>query len=188
MILPNLPSKFSSGETLTAAKLNTMIDWMRDIARILPSLQVNTGPGLVYSRSSAGTTVSLAHGYIQASTGGDASTYVHPFKVSVGEDGSVTVAPGTSYTLIARSAGYWQRAGAVLWDETTFPPGSAKSFGGVVVTDPLPDGCISVIDDLSTRHESAIVIAEFIDYGDGQLKVRQYLRSDAYHVRADIEL
>ena len=71
MILPNLPSKFSSGETLTAAKLNAMIDWMRDVARLLPGLQVNTGRGLVYSRSSAGTTVSLAHGYIQGSDSGD---------------------------------------------------------------------------------------------------------------------
>lgn len=71
MILPNLPSKFSSGETLTAAKLNALVDWMRDVARLLPGLQVNTGRGLIYSRSSAGTTVSLAHGYIQGSDSGD---------------------------------------------------------------------------------------------------------------------
>ncbi|MBE6401477.1 MAG: hypothetical protein E7037_05555 [Verrucomicrobia bacterium] len=71
MNLPHLPSKFSSGETLTAAKLNALVDWMRDVARLLPGLQVNTGRGLIYSRSSAGTTVSLAHGYIQGSDSGE---------------------------------------------------------------------------------------------------------------------
>ena len=71
MNLPHLPSKFSSGETLTAAKLNALVDWMRDVARLLPGLQVNTGRGLIYSRSSAGTTVSLAHGYLQGSDSGE---------------------------------------------------------------------------------------------------------------------
>ena len=69
MILPNLPSKFSGGEILTASKLNTLIDWMRDVARLLPSLQVSTGRGLSFSSGSAGTTISLAHGYVQGSGG-----------------------------------------------------------------------------------------------------------------------
>ena len=72
MILPKLPSKFSGGEILTASKLNTLIDWMRDVARLPPSLQISTGRGLSFSRGSAGTTISLAHGYVQGS-GGEAN-------------------------------------------------------------------------------------------------------------------
>lgn len=65
MILPNLPSKFSSGETLTAAKLNALIEWMRAVSAALPGLQVNAGPGLSFTRGAAGTTLSIARGYLQ---------------------------------------------------------------------------------------------------------------------------
>lgn len=179
MILPNLPSKFSSGETLTAAKLNAMIDWMRDIARILPSLQVNTGPGLVYSRSSAGTTVSLAHGYIQASTGGDASTYVPPFAVSVAEDGSVTVAPGTTVNLYITAEGTFEATDTGTWEERTFPPGSAKEGGGVIMTNPF-DGGMGIVDDIRDAPPTAVIIATFISdtTQPGGIRVQQLIRSD----------
>lgn len=80
MILPSLPSKFSSGETLTAAKLNALIEWMRAVNAALPGLQVNAGLGLSFTRGAAGTTLSIARGYLQGGGTTSAATDISASK------------------------------------------------------------------------------------------------------------
>lgn len=177
---------FYPGETLSSEKLNRLADALRELADECRANRITDVANGTFERSSAGTTLAFPTQQKKRAAR-QVDEYVPPFKVTIDGDGQIRVAPGTSYSLTAQTSGFFQLAATYAWPELTFRPGSAKAGGGVTITDPYPDGTIEALDDLRLKHPSAIVIAEFVDYGDG-LKVKQYLRSDAYHVRASPEV
>lgn len=87
MNLPTIPSNFSSGEVLTADRMNQILDWMRSVSALLPGLELSTGQGLRISRTPSGTVLS-----VDPNANGADFTPPHPFHVRVLYDENATPA------------------------------------------------------------------------------------------------
>ena len=80
MDLPSTPNKFNSGEFLTAAKLNKIVEWIKAAEREIRANEIKPGAGLTFTRTAAGTSISAVHRFIPEA---DSDDTAYPFRVSL---------------------------------------------------------------------------------------------------------
>lgn len=80
MDLPSTPNKFNSGEFLTAAKLNKIVEWIKAAEREIRANEIKPGAGLTFTRTAAGTSISAVHRFIPETDDDDTG---YPFRVSL---------------------------------------------------------------------------------------------------------
>ena len=80
MDLPSTPNKFNSGEFLTAAKLNKIVEWIKAAEREIRANEIKPGAGLTFTRTAAGTSISAVHRFIPEADSDDTE---YPFRVSL---------------------------------------------------------------------------------------------------------
>lgn len=168
---------FYPGETLSSEKLNRLADAIRELAAECRANRITDVANGTFERSSAGTTLAFPPQQ-KKHVARQGDEYVPPFAVSVAEDGSVTVAPGTTVSLVADTDAYVTTA-QLGWKLQTFPPGSAKEGGGVIMTNTF-DGGMDIVDDIRDAPPTAVIIATFISdtTQPGGIRVQQLIRSD----------
>lgn len=198
MNIPRLPSPFTPGP-LSADKMNEILEWMRKVNEILPTLEISAGSGVKINKSSSGTVISAG-----ATNSGSEATPPHPFHVRVIYDGTnvsgIAISGGGVFITHQYAVLYYGENGSI--DYELFIPNRNSSFykkpeikhGNPVglslylVTQGEDEGefRLSAYDpEQDNENPNLFVkIAEFKAGNNGLVLVSQILRSDIFLTRS----
>ena len=177
----NIPT-FYPGETLSAEKLNRLAGALRELAAECRANRITDVSGGTFERNTHGTTITFPP-LPKRRAAPQAGEYVHPFKVSLTDDGKIHVATGTVYcTNVYKSesdAGFGieclgTHGGGFLEEKAVEGLHVCLEFNGAEPARLVarPYGRVMYND---------VLIATIIDYNGGKtLRVAQALRSDIF--------
>lgn len=188
MNLPTIPSNFSSGEVLSAARLNQLLDWMRRVNEILPGIEQQDNSGAGTRITAPGTDYVPPHPFHArviynettpasvAVSGGGVYVSVIPYTTRVNDGGNGYTAPSyvKSFYREPEIIDGNPTGKKLFWkyDRET----ESMTFE---LTEDEPD-----TDYTNPLLPIRVKIAEFNEK-NGILLVSQYLRSDIFVVRTD---